>query len=74
MKTVSNKLQQAAEEHKEPLEMLIPRMIEQCGSVMSAADALNVRPNAIWYWMKRNGYQLQSTVTLVKEPADAPRT
>lgn len=43
-----------AAEHGTPLKALIPRVIEEEGSVFGAALKLGVTPNTIQYWLKAN--------------------
>lgn len=63
------RLKNIAQDYNEPLEVLIPRMITEEGSIHKAAIRLGVYPNAIQYWMKKNGYRLvtQQVATLEKE-------
>jgi hypothetical protein len=65
----SGKLKTASIERNEPLETLIPRLIEETGSVLRASMELGVAPTSIRAWLKRNGYSIESKqqTTLVKE-------
>jgi hypothetical protein len=67
----TNKLSKIAAERDQPLDKIIPAAIEEHGSIHWAAVSLRVSPNAIKYWLKKNGYSVhQKLVTVVtKEEA-----
>ena len=44
-------------ERGEPLEQLIPRLLNEKGNVKDVADELDVHPNTISRWMKKEGVQ-----------------
>lgn len=44
----------------ENLAELLPRVVEEEGSIHKAAVRLGVWPNSIRNWMSNNGYQLKS--------------
>lgn len=69
---MTNKLEKAAQKHREPLETLIPRMVAEEGSIHKAAVRLGVYPNSIRHWMKSNNYRLEfrHIAALVKEAAN----
>lgn len=68
MKKRYTRLEEIAEKHEEPLDKLIPRVVSEEGSYFKAALRLNVYPNALRNWAKRNGYIFQAhrVVTLTK--------
>lgn len=45
---------------------LITGAIRQEGSIFRAAISLGVTPNSLQYWLRRNGYEVRRTPTLVK--------
>ena len=49
----------ANEYDNEPLGELVPRIVEEAGSVYEAARTLGVYPNAIYYQLKKYGYRYQ---------------
>lgn len=58
------KLLKIAEQIGEPIDTLVPRMVEEEGSVHRAAYRLNVAPNTIIYWMRKLGFRADTkTVT-----------
>jgi hypothetical protein len=64
------KLQIIAKEQGEPLDTLIPRLIEEYGTVYKVAVHLGVYPNTIRNWLMRSGYQQRKrpASVWVKEP------
>lgn len=57
-----SKLKELESIHEEPLETLIPRTIEECGSVLAAAKKLNRPQQSIDWWLARNGYVVERHV------------
>lgn len=52
-----DRLPEIEREHGEPLETLIPRVLNEHGSMELAAQELGVHPNTILRWCKRNGVE-----------------
>ncbi len=59
------KLIEKEKEYGEKLTKLIPRIIEEEGSVFQAARRLEVTPNAIWYWLNKNGMRVEQRAIVV---------
>ncbi len=58
-----SKLKQLADEHGEPLETLIPRLIEETGSVNGATQKLGLSANnIISWWLMKNGLRVERVV------------
>lgn len=56
----------------ESLEQVLPRLVKEEGSIQRVAVRLDVFPNAIRHWVKKNGYRLSSKRTLsLEKVADA---
>lgn len=51
-----NRLQALEQEYNEPIEVLIPRMVNKLGNQRAAADALGISQATISTWLKENGY------------------
>jgi hypothetical protein len=62
--TRPNKLKDIADELGEPLETLIPRIVQEEGAVHRAAVRLGVAPNSINNWLKKHGYRPVTTMTV----------
>lgn len=52
-----NRLEAIAQEKDEPLEKMIPRLLEELGTMYLVAVELKVYPNTILGWLKRNHYR-----------------
>jgi len=52
-----NVLQQKAIERDEPLEALIPRLLNELGTMYAVAVELSVYPNTILNWLNKNNYR-----------------
>lgn len=52
-----NKLQKQAIERGEPLETLIPRLLDELGTMYAVAVDLGVYPNTILNWLNKNNYR-----------------
>lgn len=61
----AGRLQAIAQELGEPIETLVPRMVQQTGSVARAAYALDVSPNSILYWLKKLGYEPHQSSSVI---------
>lgn len=59
------KLNLIAEEMNEPIEKLIPRIVEEAGSIQGAATTLGVAPNTIRYWLKKLGYSSATSQKII---------
>jgi len=64
----NDKLKRASEKYKAPLQVLIPRLVEEHGGVEFAAALLGVYPNTVRNWLNRNGYEIRrrTVVEVVK--------
>jgi hypothetical protein len=51
-----HKLPAIAARRGEPLEQLIPRLLDELGTPFKVAVELGVYPVSIRHWLKRNGY------------------
>lgn len=72
----SNRLIDKARQIGEPLESLIPRLIEEEGSIYRAALALGVTPNSIQYWLRKNNLAVetrQAAQVVEREDGEATR-
>lgn len=58
-------LQELEHRFGEPLETLIPRTIEECGSVLQAARKLGKHPQSIEMWLARQGFVVKR-ITIAK--------
>lgn len=50
-----------AQQHNESLDTLIPRTVEEAGSVLRAAQRLGVAPNTINNWLASNDLFVETT-------------
>jgi hypothetical protein len=66
-----SKLSGLAKQQKTTVRQLITVAIRKEGSIFRAALSLGVTPNSIQYWLRRNGYEVKRTPTLVKQAANA---
>lgn len=58
-----SKLHEIAKEHGEPLETLIPRVIEEEGSVNAATQKLGLSgTNIINWWLMKNGLRVERVI------------
>jgi hypothetical protein len=51
-------------ERGEPLEVLLPRLIKEKGSVRAAAEVLEVWPSVVSRWLKRLGLEVTTEITV----------
>ena len=58
----SNTLQALADAAGKPLEIFVPEIIREAGSVFQAAMIHGVAPNTINYWLQRNKYEIVRTI------------
>jgi hypothetical protein len=67
------RLKEIAEEYGQPLDVLIPRVISEEGSIIRAAMKLGVNTNTLQNWIRANGYSLKTrqVASLEKAPANA---
>lgn len=68
---INGRLPEISTERNEPLDTLIPRVIEDKGSILRAAMELGVAPTTIRYWLARNGLEVkvrQVVVVVKKQP------
>jgi len=65
---VRGKLEKVAKERGASVETVIRQEVERTGSVLGAAGALGVAPNAVVNWVRTNGFSVHKVVvaTLVK--------
>lgn len=68
-----NQLKAKARELKEPLEILIPRVVREEGSISGAARRLDVSAGSIRYWLRKFNYvtEVRHIVTLEQEVAQS---
>jgi hypothetical protein len=65
------RLRDLSEREGKPLEEIIPAAIEKYGTIHWAAVSLNVSPNSLKYWLKKNGYVVeQKLITVVTHPGE----
>jgi ABC-type phosphate/phosphonate transport system permease subunit len=62
MSEVRGKLAKVARERGQTVEQTIGEAVRETGSVLGAATALGVAPNAVLQWVKVNGYQVKRVV------------
>lgn len=61
-----NRIRQIEEEWQESAETLIPRMLNDFGSMEAVARHLDTTIQTIYYWCKRHKLERRVTVTWVK--------
>lgn len=66
----SGRLKAIALEMGEPIETLIPRMVEEEGTAMGAAMRLGVTVNTVRYWLLKLGYEARPKHAIVWEKVE----
>lgn len=66
------RLEEVEQEHGQPLDVLIPRLLQELGSQKAAADYLGVSQASISVWLRDNGYQSKTVWEKVSSDDQQP--
>jgi hypothetical protein len=68
----TGKLKTIEKDHEEPLLTLIPRVIREEGSIYKAAVRLDVSPNTLQHWLKKEGFHVTTRQVATVERENDP--
>lgn len=72
MARIVKRLEEVEQEQGQPLDVLIPALLQELGSQKAAADYLGISQASISQWLKANGYQSKTVWEKVSNDDQQP--